>query len=147
MNSKYRTTLTRAGVACLVALVLVAIVHQVGVAVDNTDLAVRSRDGQGFESVTLAMSLAATVVVTIVSLGLALLLQRWRNARRNWLIVTVTIALASVLSPILTAQQASGAVWLVILHIVVAGTVIPSIASTLETGPRSGTDRTSDVPV
>lgn len=137
MSPKNRTTLTRAAVACLVALVLVAIVHQVGVAVDDTDLAVRSRDGQGFESVTLAMSHAATVIVTIVSLGLALVLQRWRNARRNWLVVTIAVALVSILSPIFSAQEASGAVWLVFLHIIVAGTLIPSIASSLNNAPQT----------
>lgn len=105
------------------------VAHAAGIA-----LTVRFRNMQA-ETVSIGEVIGATLVACGLGwAALELIESRVRNPRATWVVLAVTVLAVSLGLPISAATTTSGALGLVVLHIVVAATAIPLFARTAAAG-------------
>ncbi len=122
------------GIATAIALAAALVVYALA-RLTGADLVV-APPGQPAAAVNVVSVVMITVVSGIGALLLALVLRRVlpRRARLVFLVLALLVFTVSMFGPLGAAQQTSAAVWLSIMHVVVATAVI---ALTLRALPRA----------
>jgi hypothetical protein len=140
--SSHARTAARRGVAAAVgiatAVALAAALLVYGVAgLTGADLVV-APPGQPTGTVNAVSVIVITLVSGVGALLLAVLLARLapRRARVVFLVLALTVFAVSMVGPLGAAQRTSTAVWLTVMHLVVAAVIIPLTMRALP-GPRT----------
>ena len=87
--------------------------------------------GNGAHPVGIAAVVVTALVVSLGALGTARLARRAGRPRRAFLLVALGVLLVSLLGPLTGSVSAVGALGLVLLHLSVAGAVVPLVARRL----------------
>ncbi len=85
----------------------------------------------GHQPVPVGAVVGSTVVAGIAALLLAAGARRGRHPRRRFLLITTVGLLLSLAPPVLAAASTATAVWLSVMHLVVAAAIVPAVAGRL----------------
>lgn len=129
-------------IATLIALVAALIVYAVA-RLTGSDLVV-APPGQPAAAVNVVSVVMITLVSGVGALLLALVLARVipRRARLVFLVLALIVFAVSMGGPLGSAQQTSTAVWLTIMHVVVAAAIVPLTLRALPAPARHPARRT-----